>query len=168
MYVMRERFFDIGEDFDIADEFGRRMFHVDGKMLTLRDRVIISDVDGNEVAEVRRRLVALHRTYEISIGGETAAQVRKHFFTPFRDKFTIDIPGPQDLTLRGNLLDHEFTIERDGETVATVSKRWLTIRDTYAVDVAAGENDVLILAAVVALELSRQRDEHDKKDDEDD
>jgi uncharacterized protein YxjI len=164
MYVMRERFFDIGDDFDITNESGRRMFHVDGKKLTLRDRVVISDADGNEVAEVHRRLVALRRTYEVSIGGETAAEVRKNLLTPLRDKFTIDIPGPHDLTMRGNLLDHEFTIERDGDTVATVSKRWLTIRDTYAIDVAAGENELLILAAVVALELSQRRDEHDTND----
>jgi uncharacterized protein YxjI len=167
MYVMRERFFDIGDDFDITDESGRRLFHVDGKMLTLRDRVVISDADGNEVAEVRRRLVALRRTYEVSIGGETAAEVRKSLFTPFRDKFTIDIPGPQDLTMHGNLLDHEFTIERDGDTVATVSKRWLTIRDTYAVDVAEGENDLLILASVVALELSQRRDDRDDRNGDD-
>jgi uncharacterized protein YxjI len=159
MYVIRERFFDIGDDFDITDESGQRMFRVDGKALSLRDRLVISDAAGNEVAEVHRRLIALHRTYEVSIGGESAAQVRKKLFTPFRDKFTVDIPGPNDLDITGSILDHEFTIERDGETVATVSKRWITIRDTYAVEIAEGEDVVLILASVLALELSRQRDE---------
>jgi uncharacterized protein YxjI len=167
MYVMRARIFDIGDDFDITDESGRKVFHVDGKTLTLRDRVVLADVDGNEVAQVHRRLVALHRTYEVSIGGEPVAQVRKNFLTPFRDKFTIDIPGPHDLSMRGNLLDHEFTIERDGATVATVSKRWLSIRDTYAVEIAQGENDVLILAAVIALDLSQKRDDEQKHDDKD-
>lgn len=164
MYVMRARLFDIGDDFDVTDESGRKLFHVDGKTLTLRNRVVVSDADGNEVAEIHRRLVALHRTYEVSIGGQTAAQVRKNFFTPFRDKFTIDIPGPQDLSMKGNLLDHEFTIERDGTTVATVFKRWLPIRDTYAVDIAPGENDVLILAAVIALDLSQKRDDGQQDD----
>ena len=151
MYLIRERLFDLGDDFDITDDSGNRVFHVDGKALTLRDRLVISDAAGNEVAEVHRRLVALRRTYEISIGGETAAQVRKHLVTPFRDKFTIDVPGPHDLTMKGSLLDHEFTIERDGDTVATASKRWITMRDTYAVDIVDGENDLLILAAVLAL-----------------
>lgn len=167
MYVMRERLFDIGDDYDVTDESGRKLFHVDGRALTLRDRVVISDAEGNEVAEVHRKLVALRRTYQITIGGETAAQVRKNLLTPFRDKFTIDIPGPHDLTMSGNLLDHEFTVERDGHIVATVSKRWLTIRDTYAIEVAAGENDLLVLAAVVALELSQHRDEKDKNDNND-
>jgi uncharacterized protein YxjI len=167
MYVIRERLFDIGDDFDITDESGGRVFHVDGKALSLRDRLVISDAAGNEVAEVHRRLVALRRTYEIRIGGESAAQVRKHLITPFRDAFTIDVPGPHDLTMHGSLLDHEFTIERDGDTVATASKRWIAIRDTFAVDIAEGENHLLILAAVLALELSQKRDDKDSHDNDD-
>jgi len=164
MYLIRERFFDFGDDFDITDESGQKMFHVDGKVLSVRDKLVISDAAGNDVAEVHRRLVALRRTYEIIVGGETAAQVRKHLVTPFRDKFTIDLPGSDDLEMKGSIFDHEFTIERDGDTVATVSKRWITIRDTYAVDIADGENDLLILATVLALDLSEKRD--DKKEDE--
>jgi hypothetical protein len=83
-------------------------------------------------------LIALRPTYEIRVGGEKAAEIRKHLFTPFRDKFTIDVPGSDDLEMKGDLLDHEYVIEQDGDEVAAVSKRWLTIRDTYAVQIAAG------------------------------
>jgi uncharacterized protein YxjI len=38
--------------------------------------------------------------------------------------------------MTGDLFDHEFTIRRGDQTVATVSKRWLSVRDIYAVDVA--------------------------------
>lgn len=166
MYLIRERLLGLGDDFNITDESGRPVLRVDGKVLSLRDRLVIEDPAGNEVATVHRHLVALRRTYEITIGGEKAAEVRKNLITPFRDKFTIDIPGPNDLEMRGNLFDHEFTITRDGATVATVSKKWLTVRDTYAVDIAQGENDVLILASVLALDLAQDhdKDEKDKKD----
>ena len=108
---------------------------------------------------MHRQLVALRPTYEIRIGGEKAAEVRKNLFTPFRDKFTIDVPGPDDLTMKGDLLDHEYVIERDGREVAAVSKRWLTVRDTYAVRVEAGEDPVLVIAAVLALDLALTREE---------
>jgi uncharacterized protein YxjI len=107
---------------------------------------------------VHRKLVALRPTYRIEIGGEEAADVRKKLFTPFREKFTIDVPGPHDLEMSGDLFDHEFTIERDGHEVAAVSKRWLSIRDSYAVNIAEGENHLLILCAVLALELALQRE----------
>lgn len=157
-YVIRERFLRLGEDSEITDESGRAALTVDGKLLSLRDRLVLSDPSGQEVATVHRKLVALRPSYEITVRGEEAAEVRKHLFTPFRDRFTIDIPGPDDLEMSGDLLDHEFTVQRGADTVATVSKRWLSIRDTYGVDVAAGEDDLLILAAVLALDLAQDRE----------
>jgi uncharacterized protein YxjI len=163
-YVIRERFFRFGEDSDIADESGRVVFKVDGKVLTLRDRLVVRDPTGREVAEVRRKLIALRPTYEISVAGREVAAVRKHFFTPFRDRFTIDLPGPDDLEMAGNLLDHEFTIRRGGAVVATVSKRWFTLRDTYGVEIAAGEDDLLILASVLALDLAEDREREERQE----
>ena len=162
MYLIRERFFRLGEDSDITDDQGQPVFHVDGKVLTLHDRLVIRDPAGQEVAQVHRKLVSLRPTYEVSVGGREVAEIRKHLFTPFGDRFTIDVPGPDDLELAGNLLDHEFTIRRGDQTVATVSKRWFSMRDTYAVDVASGEDALLILASVLALDLAedRERERH--------
>jgi uncharacterized protein YxjI len=156
VYLIQERLFAIGQDSDITDEEGRPVLRVDGKALSLRERLVLRDPDGREVAEVRRKLVATRRTYEVSIGGEEAARIRKKLFTPFGDHYTVDIPGPDDLEIVGDLFDHEYTVRRGGEVVATVSKAYLTVRETYAVDVAAGENDLLVLASVLALELARR------------
>jgi uncharacterized protein YxjI len=170
MYVIRERFFSIGDDFDVLDEHGNKVFHVDGKVLSVRNKVVIEDLDGHELASVHRHLIALRPTYEIQIGGEKAAEVRKKLFTPFREKFTIDVPGDDDLEMRGDLLDHEYTIELGGREVAAVSKRWLTIRDTYAVQVAADQDPLLIIASVLALDLAldREKEKEQKKDEDDD
>jgi uncharacterized protein YxjI len=159
MFVIRERFFSIGDDFDVLDEHGNKVFHVDGKVLSVRNKVIVEDLSGAEVASVHRHLVSVRPTYEITIGGETAAEVRKKLFTPFREKFTIDVPGPDDLEMSGDLLDHEYVIERGGAEVAAVSKRWLTIRDTYAVRVGEGVDPLLILCSVLALDLALAREE---------
>ncbi|WP_033337894.1 LURP-one-related/scramblase family protein [Catenuloplanes japonicus] len=163
MYVIREKFFSIGDDFDVLDGEGNKVLRVDGKVLSLRDKVVIEDLSGEEVASVHRHLVALRPTYEIRIGGEKAAEVKKKLFTPFRDKFTIDVPGPDDLEMKGNLLDHEYVIERGGSRVAEVSKRWLTIRDTYAVEIVAGEEPLLVIGAVLALDLALEREEKKKE-----
>ena len=158
MYLIRERFFRLGEDSDITDEQGRPVFHVDGKVLSLRNRLVIRDPEGREVAQVHRKLASLRPTYKVTIGGEEAAEIRKRMFTPFGDRFTIDVPGPDDLEMAGDLFDHEFTIRRGDQLVATVSKRWFSMRDTYAVDVAAGQDDLLILASVLALDLAEDQE----------
>ncbi|GAB3263619.1 LURP-one-related/scramblase family protein [Kineosporia babensis] len=163
MYVIKERFFDIGDDFDITDEDGRLVLHVDGKVFSPRGRLVIEDPSGQELASVHRQLIALRETYTIKVGDAKAAEVRKKFFTPFVDRFTIDVPGPDDLEMKGDLFDHEYTVSRGGREVANVSKRWLSFRDTYAVRIDEGEDHLLILASVLALDLAAARKD-DAKD----
>jgi uncharacterized protein YxjI len=155
MYVIREKFFGFGQDADITDEHGRPVLRVDGK--ALRDRLVLRDLDGREIAEVKRKHLATRPSYEVEIGGREAARVRKKLFTPFGDRYTVDIPGPDDLELVGDLFDHDFTVRRGDTVVATVSKAYFTVRDTYAVDIAEGQDDVLILASVLALDLAEGR-----------
>jgi uncharacterized protein YxjI len=158
-YLIRERLFRLGQDSDITDEAGQLVLRVDGKVL--HDRLKLRDPSGQEVAEVRHKLVSFRPTYRVIVGGEQAAEVRKRFFTPFGDRFEIDVPGPDDLELRGDLLDHEFEIKRGGQTVATASKRWFSMRDTYAVDIAPDEDHLLILASVLAVDLAQDREHRD-------
>ena len=162
-YTIREKFFRFDEDSEITDESGKTILKVDGKVLTLRDRLVLRDAAGNEVGGVQRKLIALRPTYEIELGGERAAQVRKHFFTPFGDHYTIDIPGPDDLEMSGNILDHEFTIKQGGDIVATASKRWFSIRDAYGVEIAEGVDPTLILASILALDLAQEREHKDEE-----
>ena len=161
-YVIRERFFRLGEDSDITDEQGQPVYHVDGKVLTLHDTLIVRDLAGTEVARVQRQLVALRPTYHITRQGQEVAEVRKKLLSPFVDRFTVDIPGPDDLSMAGDLFEHEYTFTRGDQVVATVSKRWLSLTDTYGVDIAPGEDDVLILASVLALDLAEDREHRDR------
>ena len=157
-YMIREKFFRLGEDSTIMNEAGQPIFEVDGKVLSLHDRLIVRDLAGNEVVNVHRRLMTLRPTYEITRGGETLATFRKHFFSPFVDRFTVDIPGPDDLEMTGSLFEHEYTISRAGQVVAVVSKRWFSLTETYGVDIAPGQDDRLILACVLALDLAEDRE----------
>lgn len=151
-YQMKEKFLSIGNDFRIKNESGDDLFYVDGKAFAIGDKLSFQDMRGNEVAFIRQKLLALGKTYEIYRDGNLAAVVKKHLFTLFRCKFSVDVPGPDDLEATGNFLEHEYTFRRGNRDVATVSKRWFSWTDTYGIDIAAGEDDVLILASAVVID----------------
>ena len=152
-YVMKEKLFCWGDDFTIKTEDGQDAFFVDGKALSLGDKLSFQDMQGNELAFIRQKLLAWGPTYEIYQNGELCAVVKKHLFTLFRCRFTVDVPGPNDLEAEGDFLDREYTFTRSGNVVATVSKQWFCWADTYGVDVADGEDDVLILASTVVIDM---------------
>lgn len=158
-YVIREKLFHLGEDSAIMDETGRPAFQVDGKIFSLHHTLVMRDLMGNEVATVRQHVIALSPTFEITRAGQELAEVRKKLFSPFIERFTIDIPGPDDLEVTGSLFEHEFTIARQGRVVATVSRAWISLTASYGVDIAPGEDDALILATVLALDLVQDEQE---------
>jgi uncharacterized protein YxjI len=69
-----------------------------------------------------------------------------------RDRFKIEVDGGPDLSAHGNLVDHEYEIERDGHRVATVSKKWFRVRESYGVEVEPDQDDALILAITVSID----------------
>jgi uncharacterized protein YxjI len=97
-------------------------------------------------------------TYAIERPGQGETEVRKHFINLLGDHYTIDVPGPDDLEIDGNLFEHEYRVRRGGAVVATVSKRWISLTDTYGIDIAQGQDDVTILASILALDLAEDRE----------
>ena len=162
-YVMKQKLFCWGDDFTIKDEQGRDVFFVDGKAFSIGEKLSFQDMAGNELAFIRQKLLAWGPTYEIYRGSELAAVVKKHLFTFLNCKFTVDVPGPDDLEAEGNFLDHEYRFTRGGRIVATVSKQWFSWTDTYGVEVADGEDAVLLLASTVVIDMVCHGDQQGRR-----
>jgi len=153
-YQMRQRLVSIGDDYNIENDRGERAFHIDGKALRIRDTLIFEDPQGHELAKIQTRLLRVKDTMAIEgPGGETLATVKKAIITPLRERWTVKVGAGPDLEIQGNILDHEYSMEAGGHKVAEVSKKWFRVADTYGVEIEPGQNDVVILAATVAVDM---------------
>jgi uncharacterized protein YxjI len=151
-YQMRQKMLSIGDDFWVEDGDGEKVFKVNGKAMRVRKTFLLETPDGDEVLKIQERRMRLRGTMKIERDGDTLATVKKAVVDPVRSRFTIDVEGGDDLQAQGNIVDHEYEIERDGRKIAEISKRWFRVRDTYGVEVAPGENDALIIAATVCID----------------
>jgi uncharacterized protein YxjI len=151
-YRMREKMFSIGDDFWIENESGERAFKVNGKALRMRDTLVLEDPSGNELYKVQEKALRVRDTMQIERDSDTVATVKKALVHVVRDRFAVEVNGGEDLEAKGNIVDHEYKIERDGDHVAEVSKRWFRVRDTYGIEIAPDEDNALILAIVVCID----------------
>jgi len=151
-YRMREKIFALGDDYWVEDDAGDRMFKVDGKVLRLRDTLLLKDPSGAELYKVQKKLLHIRNTMQIERDGDTVATVKKALITPFRERFSIAVEDGEDMEAKGNIVDHEYRIERGDERVAEVSKRWFRVRDTYGIEVAPGQDDALMIALTVCID----------------
>lgn len=158
-YIMKQKLFSLGDDFFVKDEAGRDVYFVDGKAFSFGDQLSFQDLEHHELAFIKQRVFSWGKTYEIVRDGQVAAVVKKHLFALFHHRFTVDVPGPDDLEAEGNFTDHEYTFRRGTRTVATVSKQWFSWTDTYGVEVGPEEDPVLILASAVVVDQACHPDD---------
>jgi uncharacterized protein YxjI len=151
-YQIRQKMVAIGNDYWIENEQGKQVYRIDGK-IGFQKVFHFEDPQGNRLAKIKKRKLALKETMEISgPQGDSLAVVRKDLFTPIKEHFVVDVLNGPDLEIHGNLLDHEYKIGEGNRTVAEVSKKLFHVRDSYGVSIQPDQNDILILAIVLCVD----------------
>jgi uncharacterized protein YxjI len=152
VYQMQAKLISIGDDYWIETTSGRRAFKVDGKAVRVRDTFKIKDTQGQVVAEMQERVARVRDTMKIDRPGRPSATIKKAMITPLRDRYVLEADDVGEISIQGNLVDHEYTFESNGAKIAEVSKRWVRVRDTFGVSIEPGADVVLILAATAAID----------------
>ncbi|MCL5103519.1 MAG: LURP-one-related family protein [Armatimonadetes bacterium] len=137
----------------IRDGYGHDVYKLDGRTLATGSELVFKEMTGRELAVIKRKVSEHHHDYELYLGGDLFAIVSQDSFSFKHCEFRPAPDTPAELLAEGNLLDHEYSFQRHGHHAAKVSKDWFSWANTYGVDVANGEDPVLILAAALVVDL---------------
>ncbi|MFD7918018.1 LURP-one-related/scramblase family protein [Streptomyces sp. NPDC059740] len=162
-FQVHDRIFGIGDDYWIDDEHGRHVYLVDGKALRLRETFEMKDADGRVLITIHKKWFALRDTMVIERGGEELATIRRKRLSLLRNHYRVELVDGTELDVSGSVLDREFAVEYDGELLAEISRRWLSLRDAYGVNVVREDADpsLLIAVAVCVIRLAEREHEDD-------
>ena len=153
-YKMRQKLVSFGDDFWIENDQGEKAFKVDGKMLRVRDTLFFEDPHCKKLCKIQTKVLRVKDSMQIEDeSGQRLAMVKKALITPLRDRWVVKMGDGPDLDVQGNILDHEYDIGEGRDKIAEVSKKWFRIRDTYGVQIEPGQNDILLLAVTVAIDM---------------
>jgi uncharacterized protein YxjI len=154
-YIMRQRMVALGQDFVINDGYGRPAYKIDGKVRMIKESLKFRDMQGNLLYKLDEKVLRIRESFNIlDANGQLAAKVHNAIIDPLRERFTIEIPGSENMTTRGKVIWAQYDVLRGGQQVAKISKQFSWIgRDQYVVDIVQGENDCLILAITVVIDM---------------
>ena len=154
-YIMRQRMVALGQDFHINNAAGQPAFKIDGKVRLVKESLKFRDMQGNLLYKLDEKVLRIRESFNIlKPDGQVAARVHNAIFDPLRERFTIEIPGGEDMMTMGKVIWAQYDVLRNGQPVAKISKQFSWIgRDQYVVDVLPGEDDCLILAITVVIDM---------------
>jgi uncharacterized protein YxjI len=150
-YIIREHGSLLSRDMVIEDHAGQPRFRVHGRMVRVRDELRLVDAGGAERAWIKDPVLGDSSTFEIYRDGAHFADVKTVATGNLLEGFDIVIRGDvgaEPLRARGDVFDRDFSITHRGHRAARVNKHGTS---GLTVDVDAGQDDVLLLSAVLAI-----------------
>jgi uncharacterized protein YxjI len=143
----------VPSDFWVVDERGRQVYRVEGRALAFGKNITFYDGRDSELAYISQKLPSRGPTFEIYHGDDLQAIMPRTVVSPMGCRFSVEGRAPDDLHAEGNLTEREYTFSREGKVVGRVSKDWFRTPATYGVFVSAGEDDLLLLAGSMIIDL---------------
>lgn len=152
--LIKQRVFSWSDTYDIYDEAGNVRYYVKAEFFSLGHRLHIYDADGREIGLIKEKLLTFLPTFEIEINGTVYGQIQKKF-SFFRPKYEIDFNGWR---VEGDFLGWDYDVYSGCSSIVHITKEILHWGDTYVIDIARPEDELMGMMLVIAIDAANCTD----------
>ncbi len=147
LYI-KEKVFSWGDKFTVKDEYGNDKYWVQGEVFSWGKKLHVYDSVDREVAFIKQEVWSLLPRFYVFCGDEQIAEIKKEFTFLF-PKYSIQGLGWE---IEGKLMAHDYEIIKNGKSIVTISKEWMTWGDSYELNIANPEDEIVALAVVLTID----------------
>ncbi len=156
-YLIKQKLLSLSDSFSIEDERGRAAYLVKGKVFSFSSSQTLFNASAQPLLKIRRKYLTLLPACRIVNNDGSEWLVRKRFWAFLKSRFVVETPrGPLEMT--GNFWQHEYEIRQQGQLIASISKKWFSWSDTYAVQILKPEWTAQLLAVVIVIDRLQHSD----------
>ena len=149
--IFKQRIFSFLDSYDIYSQTGEVVYKIKGE-LAVGHRFRVLDAYNNEVGYLRQRLLTFLPKFEIYKNGVLFGTLKKEL-SFLKPRYSIDYNG---WTAEGNFFEWDYRIlSPSGMLIATVSKQFLKLTDTYVIDVFDDDAALDVLLFVLAIDAEK-------------
>ncbi len=156
-YLIKQKLLSLSDSFSIEDERGRAAYLVKGKVFSFSSSQTLFNASAQPLLKIRRKYLTLLPACRIVDNDGSEWLVRKRFWALLKSRFVVETPHGQ-LEMTGNFWQHEYEIRQQGQLIASISKKWFSWSDTYAVQILKPEWTAQLLAVVIVIDRLQHSD----------
>jgi uncharacterized protein YxjI len=147
LYV-KQKVFSWADQFTVKDAAGEDRYTVKGELFSWGKKLHIFDRQQREAAFIRQEVWSFMPRYHVEVGGRHVAEIAKEF-TFLRPRYRIDGLGWE---IEGSFWEHDYQITKNGRTIVTIHKEWMTWGDCYELDIVEPADEIIALSVVLAID----------------
>lgn len=157
--IFKQKMFSILDSYNVYSENGNIAYKVKGQ-LAVKHKLKIYDPQGNELGEVKEKMISITPTFDLYENGKKIGSLKKKLFKLFGSAYSIESLG---WTAKGNFVEWDYSIhDSNGNLVASIGKKLLNLTDTYALDIVNPQHALHVLMFIIAIDAEKcSRDKDD-------
>ena len=154
-YVIEQKIAALRDTFGIKDRNGNLLAYVNKKIVSWGPQFWFESPAGLRLGEMRGKVLTVRPTFEIYDSQGPLAIVKKKMLKLLGSEWWLeDNSGNEIARIKGNITEHDFTIQSpSGSEIAQVHKKWVSIRDSYGIEIFRQDiTPYIIVAYVIAMD----------------
>jgi uncharacterized protein YxjI len=151
--VLKKKILSVREHYDFEDLKGTKLGAAEGNILQFPPKFVLFDNHGSELMHLEGKIVSIRNQFTIYDNqGAELGTIKKKTAKLIGEEFWIEINGVEFMRIYGDFTDHDYQFEFNGYLVASVHKKWVTLRDQIDISMSSAVDHRVIIGAVIVIE----------------
>jgi uncharacterized protein YxjI len=152
-FIMQKKILSAHEHYDFLDLKGNKLAEADGNLIQVPPKFQVRDTHGMELMHLQGKTLSLRKEFSFyGSAGEELGTIKRKMAKLVGEEFWVEKDGAEFMRIYGDFTEHEYQIEVSGQSVATVHKKWVTVRDQLGVSITGEVDHRVIIGAVIVIE----------------
>lgn len=152
-FIMKKKILSLREHYDFEDLTGIKIGEAEGNFFQVPAKFNVIDIHGLEAMHVEGKLISLRKQFTFyGASGEEIGTVKKKIVKLIGEEFWVEKDGVEFMRIYGNFTEHDYQMAVNGAQVASIHKKWVTLRDTLGVSITGNVDHRVIIGAVIVIE----------------
>ena len=152
-FIMQKKILSMHEHYDFSDLQGNKLGEADGNLVQVPPKFQVKDTHGSELMTVQGKVFSIRHEFTFhASGGEELGTIKQKIVKLVGEEFWVEKNGTEFMRIYGNFSEHDYQFEVAGQAVASVHKKWVTLRDQLGVSMTGQADHRVVIGAVIVIE----------------
>ena len=152
-FIIKKKILSMHEHYDFEDLKGNKLGEADGNLVQVPPKFVVKDSHGLELMHLQGKVFSLRHEFTFhGSSGEEIGTIKKKIVKLVGEEFWVEKNGAEFMRIYGDFTEHEYQLEVAGVGVASVHKKWVSLRDQLGVSITGEVDHRVVIEAVIVIE----------------
>ena len=151
--VLKKKILSLREHYDLEALDGTKLGEADGNLFQFPAKFVVVDSAGSPFMRLEGKVLSLRKQFTLyDATGAELGTMRKKLAKLIGEEYWVEKDGAELMRVYGNFTEHDYRLMVHDVDVASVHKKWFSVRDQLGVSITGDVDHRLVIGAVIVVE----------------